>query len=104
MLLDQLPRNQSAHIDAIDWSVLSESEGQRLRALGIDEGAVIATAHRGVFFGRDPMAVCVGRMMVALRRAHARAITVTPLEEKAAASVPDNAVPDGALPDGAAAA
>ena len=83
MLLDHLPKNQGARIDAIDWSILSESEGQRLRALGIDEGAVIETAHRGVFFGHDPMAVRVGRMMVALRRSHARAISVTPLEQAA---------------------
>ncbi len=83
MLLDQLPKNQRAHIDAVDWSALSESEGQRLRALGIDEGADIETAHRGVLFGSDPMAIKVGRMMIALRRVHARAITVTPLAQTA---------------------
>ncbi len=86
MLLDQLPKNQSAHIDAIDWSALSESEGQRLRALGIDEGATVETAHRGVFFGHDPLAVRVGRMMVALRRVHARAIWVTPHKQDAKAA------------------
>ncbi len=33
-------------------------------------------AHRGVFGGRDPLAVTIGRMTVALRRAHARAMEV----------------------------
>lgn len=85
MQLDQLPKSQSAHIDMVDWTMLSESEGQRLRALGIDEGAIIETAHRGVFFGSDPMAIKVGRMMIALRRVHARAITVSPVNEPAIA-------------------
>ncbi len=48
----------------------------RLRSLGIDEGARVAISHRGVFGGRDPIAVMVGRMTVALRRAHARAMQV----------------------------
>ena len=87
MLLDQLAKNQRAHIDAVDWPSLSESEGQRLRALGIDEGAVIETAHRGVFLGSDPMAIKVGRMMIAIRRVHARAITVSSLPETAPAPI-----------------
>ncbi|MDE2597480.1 MAG: ferrous iron transport protein A [Sphingomonadales bacterium] len=76
MTLDLLPIGQRARIVAVDWSVLAEDEGQRLRAMGIDEGARVAVAHRGVLGGRDPLAVMVGRMQVALRRAHARAMTV----------------------------
>lgn len=79
MTLDLLPIGQRARIVAIDWSQLVAEEAQRLRALGIDEGARIAVAHRGVFAGKDPIAVIVGRMTVALRRVHARAMQVEPV-------------------------
>lgn len=76
MTLDSLPIGQTARIAAVDWAVLAEEEGQRLRALGIDSGAQVAVAHRGIFGGSDPLAVTIGRMTVALRRAHARAMKV----------------------------
>lgn len=76
MTLDTLPRSQKARIVAVDWRRLAPEEGQRLRALGIDEGAEVAIAHRGVFAGSDPIAIEIGRMTVALRRSHARAMTV----------------------------
>lgn len=76
MTLDLLPIGQRARIVAVDWSCLAEEEAQRLRALGIDEGARVAVAHRGVFGGRDPLAIMIGRMNVALRRAHAQAMQV----------------------------
>jgi len=74
--LDSLPARARAEIVAIDWSRIAEDEGKRLRALGIDEGARVAIAHRGIFWGKDPIALMVGRMTVALRRDHARAMTV----------------------------
>jgi ferrous iron transport protein A len=76
MTLDLLPIGQRARIVAVDWSLLVEEEGRRLRALGIDEGARVAVSHRGVLGGADPLAVSVGRMTVAVRRAHARAMEV----------------------------
>lgn len=76
MTLDLLPVGQSARIVAVDWPRLAGEEAQRLRAMGIDAGAEVAVAHRGVFGGRDPLAITVGRMTVALRRAHARAMEV----------------------------
>ncbi len=76
MTLDSLPARARAEIVAIDWSRIAEDEGKRLRALGIDEGARVAIAHRGIFWGKDPIALMVGRMTVALRRDHARAMTV----------------------------
>lgn len=83
--LDQLPIGISARIAAVDWDALVPEEAQRLRALGIDEGARVTLAYRGVFLGRDPLAIEIGRMTVALRRAHARAMTVmTDVEPKAA--------------------
>lgn len=78
MQLDDLPIGQPARITAIDWTQLVPEEAQRLRALGIDNGANVTLAYRGVFAGRDPLALEIGRMTVALRRIHARAMTVEP--------------------------
>ena len=76
MTLDLLPIGQRARIVAVDWSQLVDEEAQRLRQLGIDEGARIAVSHRGVFGGRDPISIMIGRMTVALRRVHAQAMQV----------------------------
>ena len=73
--LDDLSIGVSARIDAIDWSQLGESDACRLRHFGFDEGVSIVPLHSGPF-GRDPLAVRVGRMTVAIRRAHARAVRV----------------------------
>lgn len=78
MTLDLLPIGQNARIVAVDWPALVEEEARRLRALGLDAGAKVSVAHRGVFAGRDPLAITVGRMTVALRRVHARAMQVEP--------------------------
>ena len=79
MTLDLLPIGQTARIVAVDWAQLVDEEALRLQALGIDSGARISIAHRGIFAGRDPIALSIGRMTVALRRAHARAIEVEAL-------------------------
>ena len=76
LTLDSLKPLQRAEIVSVDWDVLAPEEAKRLRALGIDEGARVAIAHRGVFAGKDPIALVVGRMTVALRRVHARAMRV----------------------------
>ncbi|QYU69201.1 ferrous iron transport protein A [Leptolyngbya sp. 15MV] len=76
MTLDSLARGCRATIIAVDWAALPDDEGKRLRLLGIDEGAEVEVAHRGVFATRDPLAIRVGAMTVALRRAHAAAMTV----------------------------
>lgn len=76
MQLDELPLGQPALITAVDWTQLVPEEAQRLRALGIDSGAQVTLAYRGIFAGRDPLALEIGRMTVALRRVHARAMTV----------------------------
>ncbi|HVR90345.1 MAG TPA: FeoA family protein [Novosphingobium sp.] len=83
MTLDSLPVGQRAQITAIDWSLLVDEEAHRLRALGIDVGARVAIAHRGVFAGRDPIALSIGRMTVALRRVHAHAMQVEVLQSTA---------------------
>ena len=79
MTLDQLPPRRRAEIVAIDWPALAPDEAKRLRALGVDLGARVAIAHRGVFGGHDPIALMIGRMTLALRRSHAAAMTVEEL-------------------------
>lgn len=79
MTLDALPIGRKARIVAVDWTRLDGDEGRRLRALGIEEGARVAVAHRGVFGGTDPIALEIGRMTVALRRGHAQAMRVEEL-------------------------
>lgn len=76
MTLDHLPLGVRARITAVDWSLMVAEEAQRLQALGVDEGATVSVAHRGIFSGKDPLALTIGRMTVALRRAHAQAIEV----------------------------
>ena len=80
------------------WDALAPEEAKRLQTLGIVEGARISVAYRGIFAGRDPLAVAVGRMVVALRRSHARAIEV---EELAAGAAAPQAAPpqDRPAPD-----
>ncbi len=76
MTLDLIPIGQRACITSVDWVTLAPDEVQRLQSLGLDLGAKVAIAHRGVLGGADPLAVTIGRMTVALRRAHAHAMTV----------------------------
>ena len=73
--LDQLPYHQPATVTGIDWDSLTQSDAKRLRNLGFDEGVAIEALH-GAPFGRDPLAVRIGRMMVAIRRAQAKTIMV----------------------------
>ncbi|MCT2398676.1 FeoA family protein [Novosphingobium mangrovi (ex Huang et al. 2023)] len=81
MTLDSLPIGRTARIVAVEWSALVQEEARRLRALGLEEGARVAVAHRGILGGADPIAITVGRMTVAVRRAHAAAMQVEILEE-----------------------
>jgi ferrous iron transport protein A len=74
--LDQLRIGSVARISAIDWAMLGETDAKRLRQFGFDEGVSVEPLHSGPF-GRDPLAVRVGRMTVAIRRVHARAVQVT---------------------------
>ena len=77
LLLDELTLGARARIAGVDWAALGDSEACRLRHFGFDEGVTVEPLHTGPF-GRDPMAVKVGRMTVAIRRSHARAIRVIP--------------------------
>ena len=74
--LDRLALGSRARIASIDWESLDPSEAGRLRQFGFDEGVMVEALHLGPF-GRDPIAVRVGRMTVAIRRKHAAAVRVT---------------------------
>jgi ferrous iron transport protein A len=83
--LDLLSLKQCAEIVAIDWTAISDNEGRRLRALGIDVGVSVEKLYKGMFGINDPIALKVGRMMIAVRRSHARAISVCPVAAAVAA-------------------
>ena len=78
MRLNELSLRRHARIDAIDWGALSPADGRRLRELGFDDGVAVTVEHRGGWRGRGPIACKVGRMTVAIQRAHAAAISVEP--------------------------
>ena len=76
--LDMLSVGTKARVSAVDWDKLDEGEACRLRHFGFDEGVTVEPLHLGPF-GRDPIAIRVGRMTVAIRRRHAGAISVLPI-------------------------
>jgi len=77
LALDELRVGSRGRIHAVDWASLEEGEACRLKHFGFDEDVIVEPLHQGPF-GRDPLAVRVGRMTVAIRRSHARAIRVVP--------------------------
>jgi ferrous iron transport protein A len=76
--LDGLKVGTKARVSSVDWAALDEGEARRLRHFGFDEGVTVEPLHLGPF-GRDPIAIRVGRMTVAIRRRHAGAIQVQPI-------------------------
>lgn len=75
--LDTLALDCPARITDIAWDRLELDDAKRLRALGIDRGAEVSIAYRGVFGAREPIALRLGRSLIALRLTHAEAIAVT---------------------------
>ena len=75
--LDQLQVGSRARIQRVDWAALDDGEACRLQHFGFDEGVVVEPLHQGPI-GRDPLAVRVGRMTVAIRRTQAQAVRVVP--------------------------
>ena len=67
-----------ATIVAIDRDGCHPATAQRLHEMGFDEGVDLEVLHRAPL-GGDPVAVRVGNMTVALRRALADVIDVEPL-------------------------
>jgi len=79
MSLDQLALAAKARVVSIEWDRLEAAEANRLKHFGFDEGVTVEALHLGPF-GRDPIAIRVGRMTVAIRRRHAGAVHVIPIE------------------------
>jgi ferrous iron transport protein A len=77
--LDQLKVGMKALVASVDWAALDQGEACRLQHFGFDEGVAVQPLHLGPF-GRDPIAIRVGRMSVAIRRKHAAAIRVIPTD------------------------
>lgn len=73
--IDRMLPGQKAQIVAIDRLGLDPLTARRLHELGFDEGVDVEVVHRAPF-GGDPLAVRVGNMVVALRRAMAAMIEV----------------------------
>ena len=78
--LDRLKVGTKARVAMINWDSLDQGEASRLKHFGFDEGVIVEPLHLGPF-GRDPIAIRVGRMIVAIRRKHAGAIRVVPLTQ-----------------------
>lgn len=76
--LDRLPVGQSARVVSVDWARLDPAEARRLREFGLYEGTDVAVLHRGTLFFRDPLAIRIGRMCIAIRSVHAAAIALDP--------------------------
>jgi ferrous iron transport protein A len=76
--LDQLEVGTKALVASIGWDGMDQAEACRLSHFGFDEGVTVEPLHVGPF-GRDPIAIRVGRMTVAIRRRHAAVIRVIPL-------------------------
>jgi len=79
MSLDQLALGAKARVVSIEWDRLEAAEANRLKHFGFDEGVTVEALHLGPF-GRDPIAIRVGRMTVAIRRRHAGAVHVVLVE------------------------
>ena len=79
MRLDTLPPDTPATIARIDWVALESAAARRLKAFGFEDGAKIETLHFGGIVAKDPIAFRIGRMTIALRRAQAANVIVTPL-------------------------
>lgn len=69
------PRGLPGRIVRLDGDPGHDPVIRRLYELGFDEGAPVELTHRGPL-GGDPLAVRVGQMTVALRRAEAARILV----------------------------
>lgn len=83
-LIERLSPGEVMTIAAIDRDGLDPLTAQRLHELGFDEGVDVELLHRAPF-GGDPLAVRVGNMTVALRRAMAALIEIEPQHIAAAA-------------------
>jgi ferrous iron transport protein A len=74
--LDQLPRGQASQIVAVTGDLTHDPIARRLYELGFEEGMSVTVTHVGPL-GGNPIAVKIGAMTVALRRAEAARVQVS---------------------------
>lgn len=72
--IDQLAAGTPAIITGIDRAACSDSVWRRLHEMGFDEGVDVEVLHRAPL--GDPIALRVGNMMIAIRRAEAALVSV----------------------------
>lgn len=77
MHLSDLSPGQSAVFTGFEPELHDSAAARQLIEMGFDDGVEITMLHRAAF--GDPIAVRVGGMIVALRRAQSRTIAVAPL-------------------------
>lgn len=73
--IDQLPAGVPATITEIDRTACGEGVWRRLHEMGFDEGVDVEVLHRAPL-GSDPIALRVGNMTIAIRRAEAMLVGV----------------------------
>jgi ferrous iron transport protein A len=73
--LDQLPRGTVGRVVSVGGDLASDAITQRLYEMGFEPGISVELTHTGPL-GGDPLAVKVGAMTVALRKAEAARIVV----------------------------
>ncbi|MBT5186633.1 MAG: ferrous iron transport protein A [Kordiimonadaceae bacterium] len=83
--LSDLKIGQSSTIGGFDTSRIEDQEfaadlEDRLLEIGFEEGLNVELLHQGPI-GRDPLAVKIGTMTIALRRTEAEAIILAPREK-----------------------
>lgn len=78
--LTDLAKNTTAKLEAFSSEMMEEGHDliERLREMGFEEGSEIVVRHFG-FVMRDPIAVDVDGVRVAIRRNEAKVIQVLPL-------------------------
>lgn len=72
--IDQLPAGVPAIITGIDRAACGDLVWRRLHEMGFDEGVDVEVLHKAPL--GDPIALRVGNMTIALRRAQAALIAV----------------------------
>jgi ferrous iron transport protein A len=78
LTLDRLPLRALAQVVGVTGDVASDAITQRLYEMGFESLANVEITHVGPL-GGDPLVVKIGSMSVALRRAEAARVMVTPL-------------------------
>ena len=92
--IDRLPAGMPAIITGIDRATCGETVWRRLHEMGFDEGVDVEVLHKAPL--GDPIALRVGNMTIAIRRAEAALIAVEPGLPAPAAGEPAEAILEAA--------